>query len=224
MTTKNKTSKKALLEPDCKTDVSRSAYHLDKILDDFEGEEWIDIVGYDGLYNVSNFGRVKSVERLVRNGKSERLVKERMLSQANTKDGRNSVMLSVNNKAKSFPINQLVYFSFHRNSFYKKGFDEITHIDKNPKNNMLSNLNLVSSKDSKAISIKHGKLNFKRMNEYNEKRKIEYQKLTHITCNYCNKKLSKENFEYGRKKCKECRNIARNQLNKSKKNQKIERA
>lgn len=30
-----------------------------------EDETWADIAGYEGLYQVSNFGRVKSVERIV---------------------------------------------------------------------------------------------------------------------------------------------------------------
>ena len=34
-------------------------------LEDMEGEVWKDVVGYEGLYKVSNLGRVKSLDRYV---------------------------------------------------------------------------------------------------------------------------------------------------------------
>lgn len=37
-----------------------------------EGEIWKDVIGYEGLYMVSSFGRVISLERQVPNGKSYR--------------------------------------------------------------------------------------------------------------------------------------------------------
>jgi len=42
-----------------------------KSLDD---EKWVDVYGYDGVYSVSNLGRVKSETRYVNNGKGGRLV------------------------------------------------------------------------------------------------------------------------------------------------------
>lgn len=39
-----------------------------------EGEIWKDVIGYEGLYMVSSFGRVISLERKVSNGKSFRIV------------------------------------------------------------------------------------------------------------------------------------------------------
>ena len=58
------------------TDVSKSAFSLS--LDNLENEEWIDALGFDGIYQVSNYGRVKTLGRWVSNGKSERWVKERI--------------------------------------------------------------------------------------------------------------------------------------------------
>ena len=40
-------------------------------------EIWKDIPGYQGLYQVSNYGRVKSLERLVKNGKDRFYLKKR---------------------------------------------------------------------------------------------------------------------------------------------------
>lgn len=39
-------------------------YYKDLNIADIKGEEWRDIPGYDGIYQVSNYGRIKSVERL----------------------------------------------------------------------------------------------------------------------------------------------------------------
>lgn len=187
--------------------LDRSPFHSDKLLEDFEGEEWIDVIGYDGIYNVSNYGRIKSVERLVSNGKSQRIVNERILSQATSKDGRNTVALSFNSKLKTFSLNQVVFFSFNEYQYYNSELKEVIHLDKNPKNNALSNLKLVSRKESKRISIEKNKLNFSGIKFYNSNRKKEYQAKTELTCNFCAKTLPKCYFEYGRGKCKNCRNI-----------------
>ena len=40
-------------------------------------EIWKDVVGYEGLYQVSNYGRVKSLERKINN----RIYEERIISQ-----------------------------------------------------------------------------------------------------------------------------------------------
>ena len=37
-------------------------------IEDLENEEWIDAIGFDGIYQVSNLGRVKTLGRWVRNG------------------------------------------------------------------------------------------------------------------------------------------------------------
>lgn len=52
---------------------------LDLSLEDIEGEEWRDIFGYDGMYSISNFGRVKSERRYSSDGRN--LLKERILRQ-----------------------------------------------------------------------------------------------------------------------------------------------
>ena len=51
-------------------------------------EEWKDIKGYEGLYKVSNKGRVKSVERKVWNSgnQSYNTIKERILKPLNNRD------------------------------------------------------------------------------------------------------------------------------------------
>ena len=42
-------------------------------------EYWKPVVGYEGLYEVSNWGRVKSIKRIVNSPRGTRTVKERIL-------------------------------------------------------------------------------------------------------------------------------------------------
>jgi len=57
-------------------------HYLNYQLEDLEGEEWIDVLGYDGIYLVSNFGRIKSYEREINMGKrGVRIQPERIMKQ-----------------------------------------------------------------------------------------------------------------------------------------------
>lgn len=50
-------------------------------------EIWKAIPNYEGLYEISNFGRVKSLSRLISNGKCSRLSKECIMKLQNDKAG-----------------------------------------------------------------------------------------------------------------------------------------
>jgi hypothetical protein len=56
-------------------------------LENMEGEEWRDVVGYDGLYEVSNLGRVKRLERETKSGKwgGVRVYPEKIVKQSQRK-------------------------------------------------------------------------------------------------------------------------------------------
>lgn len=43
-------------------------------------EKWVDVKGYEGLYQVSNMGNVKSLARITERKKGEMFVRERLLS------------------------------------------------------------------------------------------------------------------------------------------------
>lgn len=97
-------------------------------------EVWKDIEGYEGLYQVSNLGRVKSLERIDR---LERKVKERMLSIRDNGTGYKFVDLHKNNKAKRFYVHRLVASTFIPNPEYKP---EVNHLDGDKANNVVFNL------------------------------------------------------------------------------------
>jgi hypothetical protein len=66
---------------------------------DIEGEEWMDVVGYEGLYRISNMGRVFIVKKGV------------MMTLKNNK-GYKYVSLSKNDKKKQFAVYRLVAIHF----------------------------------------------------------------------------------------------------------------
>jgi hypothetical protein len=106
-------------------------------------EKWVDIINYEGLYKISNLGRVKSCNRLVRNKSGRRYVKEKMLKPTIDKCGYYKVNLNRHNKRKTFKIHKLV-----ADQFLIK--DQcVNHIDGNKLNNTLDNLEYVTySKNS----------------------------------------------------------------------------
>lgn len=93
-------------------------------------EEWKPIKGYEGLYEVSNLGRVKSLNYL-------HTGKEGILKANKDNDGYLYVNLYKNNKMKSCTIHRLVAIAFVENP---EGYNEVNHIDKNRENSKASNL------------------------------------------------------------------------------------
>lgn len=78
-------------------------------------EIWKDIEGYEGLYLISNMGRLKSIERVVKGGYCNRYIcikKERQRSIIYCGDGYGRVMLFKNGKHKGYLIHRLVGLHF----------------------------------------------------------------------------------------------------------------
>ena len=88
-------------------------------------ELWLPIIGYEGLYDVSNLGRIRNS----RTNKILRLGKHRQ--------GYKLVSLYKNKKEKTFLAHRLVAMAFIENPH---SFLEINHIDENKENNNVSNL------------------------------------------------------------------------------------
>lgn len=103
----------------------------------FENEIWKDIAGYDGLYQVSNLGRVKSVLRIVQNGNKQRRVDERIMIPVKTKGGYIRVTLKDHGRNKTKTIHRLVAEAFIPN---KSNLPQINHKDEDKTNNKVENL------------------------------------------------------------------------------------
>ena len=105
-------------------------------------EEWKDIPEYEGLYQASNLGRVKSIKRIDALG---RRLKGKILKLQINRTGYYIVALSKNSIVKKYQVHRLVYEAF--NGQIPEGY-EINHLDERPVNNRLENLNLVTHKEN----------------------------------------------------------------------------
>lgn len=100
-------------------------------------EVWKDIAGYEGLYQVSNKGRVKSLSRRRIVGWANYISKEKIIRPATHRQGYKYVCLYNNDGRKIFKIHRLVAMAFIPNP---NGFGCINHKDENPSNNSIENL------------------------------------------------------------------------------------
>lgn len=101
-------------------------------------ETYIDVAGYTGIYQVSNFGNIKSLSRLVKHcSGGEKLLKEKILKPNKDAFGYLKVVLSLNKKGKTIKIHQLVAINFLSNPNNKP---VINHIDGVKTNNHYNNL------------------------------------------------------------------------------------
>lgn len=116
-----------------------------------EKEIWKDVVGYEGLYKVSNLGRVKSLDRTVHNRSGDKLDRRegKILSQC--KRGRYlGVDLSKNGVSKSKSVHRIVARAFLK----KTKFNVVNHIDHNGFNNRVDNLEWCTHKHNSRHMVK----------------------------------------------------------------------
>jgi hypothetical protein len=101
-----------------------------------------DIKGYEGMYQVSNTGKVKSLQRF---DALNRIVKERILKHTFFRGYPAVALYDENGKRKNITIHKLMAIAFlnHKPCGYKIVID---HIDHNRANNHLSNLRLISQR------------------------------------------------------------------------------
>ena len=109
-----------------------------------ENEEWLDIKDYEGYYQVSNLGRVKSLPREIldaggvirrRNGK--------LLTPRVTGNNYRQVSLCKNGVTRQFLLHRLVAEAFIPNS---NNCAQVNHIDEDKANNSVSNLEWCTAK------------------------------------------------------------------------------
>lgn len=99
-------------------------------------EIWKDIEGYEGLYQVSNLGRVRSLERFnVNSGVYQNRV--RVLKQSHNRRGYKTVTLIKRKARKTVTVHRLVAKAFLENP---KMLPQVNHKDENKENNAVGNL------------------------------------------------------------------------------------
>ena len=130
-------------------------------------EVWKDVKGYEGYYQVSNLGNIKSLERIIENSGTLTgyyKVKERILKPRENKNrnGYYELSLRKDGKEKRFKVHRLVACAFIENPYNKP---EVNHIDGNKSNNCVSNLEWTTSKENKEHAWNMG------LNNSNHKKK-----------------------------------------------------
>ncbi|WP_405101481.1 NUMOD4 domain-containing protein [Oceanobacillus sp. FSL H7-0719] len=107
-----------------------------------KGKIWKDIKGYEGLYQVSKWGRVKSLKRKNLAGT---YMKERMFDVYPNNQGYYMVKLSKEGKGRDVSVHRLVAETFIPNPDNKP---QVNHIDGNPMNNKVTNLEWVTPQEN----------------------------------------------------------------------------
>ena len=170
-------------------------------------EVWKDIPDYEGLYQASNFGRIKSMDMVLpysRHGKqTQRIRKGKVLSPAKMKNGYLRVEMSKNGSHKLNLVHRLVAKTFIPNP---NNYREINHINCDKSDNNVNNLEWCSSSQNKIhafnnklytcekpiLQIKNNKI----INEYKSTKECERK--TGFSCQNIGKvALGKRKSAYG---------------------------
>lgn len=112
-------------------------------------EIWKDINGFEGYYQISDYGNVRSLDRF--DGVNHR--KGQLLKPTLKFNGYLQVGLRKHNKRKYFSIHRLVAIHFIDNPENKK---QINHIDCNKQNNTINNLEWVTPKENQFHAKENG--------------------------------------------------------------------
>lgn len=144
-------------------EIWKDIYYVDSI----SGE----IIDYRGIYQVSNFGRVKSLERTARVcGGGFRVVKERILKGWIDNNGYLLLSLKKDKKEKKFRVHRLVAHMFIPNPDNKPEIDHIIPI-KNGGTNDITNLRWVTSKENSENEFSKQNMSGENHHYYNKKGK-----------------------------------------------------
>ena len=122
----------------------------DRMLIDRVSENWVDIEFYDGYYQISNHGRVKSLQRYA----GRRLIKEKILKQTICKDV-STVGLSKEGIKKTHDVLKLVGDAFLMIKEHKECY---CHSNKIKYDNRLANISIKSFTNSIKLGYRLGKL------------------------------------------------------------------
>ena len=119
-------------------------------MENFDNEQWRDIDGYEGVYQVSDFGRVRSLK----------YGKVRVLIPRKDNDGYLQVALCKDGKIKKCRVHRLVAQAFIENDDETKIY--INHRDECKQNNIVSNLEYCTAQYNSTYNDIHHRRNTKR--------------------------------------------------------------
>ena len=120
-------------------------------------EIWKDIKGYEGFYQISNSGRIKSLSRQRKIfGNREWESKEKILKLQKNHKGYLAIILHLNNKTKSYPVHRLVL-----NTFVGESDLQCNHMNGIKIDNRLENLEWCTPSENKLHAFRIGLIDYK---------------------------------------------------------------
>lgn len=135
-----------------------------------EGEIWCDVIGYEGLYMVSSFGRIASLSRIIHCTNRDIMSKNKILIPFTVaQHGYYAITLVINGNKKKFYIHKLVAKHFIPNP---NNLCEIDHIDGNPLNNNVENLKWCSHTENVNNPITRKRNSLSKIGKFNTSKSI----------------------------------------------------
>ena len=128
----------------------KKAKRQKKLIEDLDGEIWLPVKGYEGLYTVSCQGRIKSLDRIVYKKGAAYEIPSKLLSVTGGNGIYKQITLFRNGKRNYCSIHRLVCEAFHDNPDNK---EQVNHIDGNKQNNYVENLEWCTRSENAIHSI-----------------------------------------------------------------------
>lgn len=190
-------------------------YYKITTLHDLTNEVWVDAFGLEGDYMVSNYGRIKSVERHIETKSGQNrliptMIRKQIEVYRGKGDSRHINSLAVNINHTTYTMSRLVYQSFNRTAVFKEN-EVVMHLNKVTTDNRILNLMKVSKSVSKSVDLvlsgptKLGMtVSIKTLSKNRNKRSKTLAKRKTKTCSVCGVTDKVSNFKVGRSQCHDC--------------------
>lgn len=119
-------------------------------------EIWKDIEGYEGIFAVSNHGRIKQYSRIVNSGNgAKRIIKEKIFKAYTKPNGYCFIRTSLKSKCINFMIHRLVAEAFIPNPY---NLPQVNHKDEDKTNNVVTNLEWCDAKYNSNYGTKNERI------------------------------------------------------------------
>ena len=116
-------------------------------------EVWRPVTGYNGRYEVSNLGEVRSLERTKRNNGGAQRIPSHVMRQSQNHKGYKIVHLSKDGANTWVMVHRIVALAFIPNP---EGKPQVNHIDGDKNNNAANNLEWVTNAENMRHAVENG--------------------------------------------------------------------